>query len=119
MSFIDNWINIKYNRILDNITSEVYQKLKTINELGLENIIDNVLIDMDKVDKIWFYKYKLQPYLLERFRYHMDEKDKIFIIPTGLDKPVKVVIEGPEITEEETQKFMELVSEKILNELFL
>ena len=73
MSFIDNLVNIEYNRILDNITSEVYQKLKIINELKLENMIDNVLIDMDKVDKIWFYKYKLQPFLLERFRYHMNE----------------------------------------------
>lgn len=71
MSFIDNWVNIEYNRILDSITSEVYQKLKIINELQLENMIDNVLIDMDKVDKIWFYKYKLQPYLLERFKYHL------------------------------------------------
>ena len=71
MSFIDNLINIEYNRILDSITSEVYQKLKIINKLELENMIDNVLIDMDKAGKIWFYKYKLQPYLLARFKYHL------------------------------------------------
>ena len=44
---------------------------KIIEELDLENEIDKLLIERGVVDQEWFRKYKIEPYLLKRFPYHI------------------------------------------------
>lgn len=44
---------------------------KIIEELDLENVIDKLLIERGFVDQEWFRKYKIEPYLLKRFPYHI------------------------------------------------
>ena len=44
---------------------------KIIEELDLENEIDKLLIERGFVDQEWFRKYKIKPYLLKRFPYHI------------------------------------------------
>ena len=55
--------NFKYKKIK--------QRQKIIEELNLENEIDKLLIEKDFVDQEWFRKYKIEPYLLKRFPYHI------------------------------------------------
>ena len=55
--------NFKYEKIK--------QRLKIIEELNLENEIDKLLIERGFVDQEWFRKYKIEPYLLKRFPYHI------------------------------------------------
>ena len=55
--------NFKYKKIK--------QRQKIIEELNLENEIDKLLIEKGFVDQEWFRKYKIEPYLLKRFPYHI------------------------------------------------
>lgn len=55
--------NFKYEKIK--------QRQKIIEELNLENEIDKLLIERGFVDQEWFRKYKIEPYLLKRFSYHI------------------------------------------------
>ena len=55
--------NFKYEKIK--------QRQKIIEELNLENEIDKLLIERGFVDQEWFRKYKIEPYLLKRFPYHI------------------------------------------------
>ena len=56
---------------LNKITDAVYEKYNNSLLTEIENIIDNILLE-GYVDQKWFIKYKLKPYLKERFMYHMD-----------------------------------------------
>jgi len=56
---------------LDNITDAVSKKLNAKFITEIENIIDNVLLKDGNLQD-WFLKYKLKPYLKERFPYHID-----------------------------------------------
>lgn len=49
----------------------VFNFKKIIEELDLENVIDKLLIERGFVDQEWFRKYKIEPYLLKRFPYHI------------------------------------------------
>ena len=55
--------NFKYEKIK--------QRQRIIEELNLENEIDKLLIERGFVDQEWFRKYKIEPYLLKRFPYHI------------------------------------------------
>lgn len=55
--------NFKYEKIK--------QRQKIIEELNLENEIDKLLIERGVIDQEWFRKYKIEPYLLKRFPYHI------------------------------------------------
>ena len=46
--------------------------IKIIEYFDIENIIDNYLIEKKAVNKDWFYKYKLIPYLKKHFKYHVN-----------------------------------------------
>ena len=69
-TWFDRWVDFEfeYERLNDLITTEIRQNLKIIEELGLENEIDKYLIEDGLVDKEWFRRYKLEPYL---FPYHI------------------------------------------------
>ena len=70
-TWFDRWIDFEYERLNNLITTEIRQKLEIIEELGLENEIDKYLIEDGLVDKEWFRRYKLEPYLSQKFPYHM------------------------------------------------
>ena len=72
-TWFDRWVDFEfeYERLNDLITTEIRQNLEIIEELGLENEIDKYLIEDGLVDKEWFRRYKLEPYLSQRFRYHI------------------------------------------------
>ena len=59
--------NFKYEKIK--------QRQKIIEELNLENEIDKLLIERGVIDQEWFRKYKIEPYLLKRFPYHIHIKE--------------------------------------------
>ena len=72
-TWFDRWVDFEfeYERLNDLITTEIRQNLKIIEELGLENEIDKYLIEDGLVDKERFRRYKLEPYLSQRFPYHI------------------------------------------------
>ena len=70
-TLFDRWVDFEYERLNNLITTEIRQKLEIIKELGLENEIDKYLIEGGLVDQEWFRRYKLEPYLSQRFPYHI------------------------------------------------
>ena len=70
-TLFDRWVDFEYERLNNLIIAEIRQKLEIIEELGLENEIDKYLIEDGLVDKEWFRRYKLEPYLSQRFPYHI------------------------------------------------
>ena len=70
-TWFDRWVDFEYERLNNLITTEIRQKLEIIEELGLENEIDKYLIEDELVNKEWFRRYKLEPYLSQRFPYHI------------------------------------------------
>ena len=72
-TWFDRWVDFEfeYERLNNLITTEIRQKLEIIEELGLENEIDKYLIEGGLVDQEWFKRYKLEPYLSQRFPYHI------------------------------------------------
>ena len=72
-TWFDRWVDFEYEyeRLNNLITTEIRQNLEIIEELGLENEIDKYLIEDGLVDKEWFRRYKLEPYLSQRFPYHI------------------------------------------------
>ena len=70
-TLFDRWVDFEYERLNNLITTEIRQKLKIIEELGLENEIDKYLIEGGLVDQEWFRRYKFEPYSLQRFPYHI------------------------------------------------
>ena len=70
-TWFDRWVDFEYERLNNLIITEIIQKLEIIEELGLENEIDKYLIEDGLVDKEWFRRYKLEPYLSQRFPYHI------------------------------------------------
>ena len=70
-TLFDRWVDVEYERLNNLITTEIRQKLEIIEELGLENEIDKYLIEGGLVDQEWFRRYKLEPYLSQRFPYHI------------------------------------------------
>ena len=72
-TWFDRWVDFEfeYERLNDLITTEIRQNLEIIEELGLENEIDKYLIEGELVDQEWFRRYKLEPYLSQRFPYHI------------------------------------------------
>ena len=69
--WFDRWVDFEYERLNNLITTEIRQKLEIIEELGLENEIDKYLIEGGLVDQEWFRRYKFEPYLSQRFPYHI------------------------------------------------
>ena len=53
----------EYKRLNNLIATEIRQNLEIIEKLELENEIDKYLIEDGLVDKEWFRRYKLEPYL--------------------------------------------------------
>ena len=70
-TLFDRWVDFEYERLNNLIIAEIRQKLEIIEELGLENEIDKYLIEDGLIDKEWFRRYKLEPYLSQRFPYHI------------------------------------------------
>ena len=70
-TWFDIWVDFEYERINNLIATEIRQKLEIIEELGLENEIDKYLIKCGFIDQEWFRRYKLEPYLSQRFPYHI------------------------------------------------
>lgn len=72
-TWFDRWVDFEYEyeRLNNLITTGIRQNLGIIEELGLENEIDKYLIEDGLVDKEWFRKYKFEPYLSQRFPYHI------------------------------------------------
>ena len=72
-TWFNRWVDFEYEyeRLNNLITTEIRQNLEMIEELGLENEIDKYLIEDGLVDKEWFRRYKLEPYLSQRFPYHI------------------------------------------------
>ena len=70
-TWFDRWVDFEYERLNNLITAEIRQKLEIIEELGLENEIDKYLIEGGLVDQEWFRRYKLEPYLSQKFPYHI------------------------------------------------
>ena len=70
-TWFDRWVDFEYERLNNLITTEIRQKLEIIEELGLENEIDKYLIEDGLVDQEWFRRYKLEPYLSQKFPYHI------------------------------------------------
>ena len=69
-NLFDKMVEIEYEKFNNLIAEETKQKLKIINEWGLEDIIDDLLIKGGLIDREWFKRFKIEPYLKERFRYH-------------------------------------------------
>ena len=70
-TLFDRWVDVEYERLNNLITTEIIQNLEIIEKLGLENEIDKYLIEDGLVDQEWFRRYKLEPYLSQRFPYHI------------------------------------------------
>ena len=70
-TWFDRWVDFEYERLNNLIITEIRQKLEIIEELGLENEIDKYLIKGGLVDQEWFRRYKLEPYLSQRFPHHI------------------------------------------------
>ena len=72
-TWFDRWVDFEfeYERLNNLITTEIIQNLEIIEKLGLENEIDKYLIEDGLVDQEWFRRYKLEPYLSQRFPYHI------------------------------------------------
>ena len=72
-TWFDKWVDFEfeYKRLNNLITTVIRQNLEIIEKLGLENEIDKYLIEDGLVDKEWFRRYKLEPYLSQRFPYHI------------------------------------------------
>ena len=70
-TWFDRWVDFEYEMLNNLITTEIRQKLEIIEELGLENEIDKYLIKGGLIDQEWFRRYKLEPYLSQRFPYHI------------------------------------------------
>ena len=70
-TLFDRWVDFEYERLNNLIITEIRQKLEIIEKLGLENEIDKYLIEDGLVDKEWFRRYKLEPYLSQRCPYHI------------------------------------------------
>ena len=74
-TWFDRWVDFEfeYKRLNDLIATGIRQNLEIIEKLGLENEIDKYLIEGELVDQEWFRRYKLEPYLSQRFPYHNKE----------------------------------------------
>ena len=72
-TWFDRWVDFEfeYERLNNLITTEIIQNLEIIEKLGLENEIDKYLIEDGLVDQEWFRRYKFEPYLSQRFPYHI------------------------------------------------
>ena len=72
-TWFDRWVDFEfeYKRLNNLITTVIRQNLEIIEKLGLENEIDKYLIEGGLVDQEWFKRYKLEPYLSQRFPYHI------------------------------------------------
>ena len=72
-TWFDRWVDFEfeYKRLNNLITTVIRQNLEIIEKLGLENGIDKYLIEDGLVDKEWFRRYKLEPYLSQRYSYHI------------------------------------------------
>ena len=72
-TLFDRWVDFEYERLNNLITAEIIQKLENIldeYDLISSNEIDKYLIEGELVDQEWFRRYKLEPYLSQRFPYH-------------------------------------------------
>ena len=72
-TWFDRWVDFEfeYKRLNNLITTVIRQNLEIIEKLGLENEIDKYLIEDGLVEKEWFRRYKLEPYLSQRYPYHI------------------------------------------------